>query len=356
MFLRSIKVKRNGFKEYFGSPQKICEQVIADCWNNKKEFFQTSAGHFSEFYCRDFGMCAESLVKLGHRTRVIKTLDYALNIFVKHDKITSTISPKDIPFNFPIEAADSLPFLIHAIKVSNAREIINKYWFFLDKEINHFFLNIFDQNTSLIRKDKFFSSAKDYALRPSPTYSNSLLFMLQQDLAKLKLFNPFHEYDIRSEIWRNLWTGEFFYEDLNKHHAVTGDANIFPFWCGVFSSKEIFASCFTHMQNSHLTKPFPLKYNSSRAKCSKMHLLERFAGDYERDSIFMHISMCFMDVLKKYDKKLFKEYSKTYGQIIKHHKNFLEIYNREGKPFKNFFYITDESMIWASKYLALAKK
>jgi hypothetical protein len=41
--------------------------------------------------------------------------------------------------------------------------------------------------------------------------------------------------------------------------------------------------------------------------------------------------------------------------LIKEHKNFLEVFNRKGKPFKNPFYIADESMLWAAKYLDLVK-
>ena len=180
--------------------------------------------------------------------------------------------------------------------------------------------------------------------------------MLRQDLKKLNLFNPFKNYNIKKAVLKQLWNGSYFYDDLNKSHHIAGDANTFPFWCNLTTSKKRFISCLTHMQNAKLTKPFPLKYNSGRAKCSKMHFLEMFAGDYERDSIFMHISLCFMDVLKKYNKQQFNRHMAQYADLIKKHKNFLEIYNYQGLPFKNLFYITDESMLWASKYLHLKKK
>ena len=37
------------------------------------------------------------------------------------------------------------------------------------------------------------------------------------------------------------------------------------------------------------------------------------------------------------------------------HQTFLEVYNNKGKPFKTYFYMTDEGMLWASMHLFLRK-
>jgi hypothetical protein len=84
--------------------------------------------------------------------------------------------------------------------------------------------------------------------------------------------------------------------------------------------------------------------------------LEFFAGDYERDPIWMHLGLCFLDVVKRYDGKSFSQYLMQYKSLIEKHKNFIEVYDAKGAPFHTKFYHADESMLWVSKYLALKKR
>ena len=137
---------------------------------------------------------------------------------------------------------------------------------------------------------------------------------------------------------------------------MTGDANTFPFWCDVTDSKKVFGLAMESMEKAGLTKPFPLKYTTDPKKIHKMHLIEIFAGDYERDAIWMHLGLCFLDVVKKYDENRFGHYIEQYEKLIKKHKTFLEVYDKKGRPFRTRLYITDESMLWAAKYLHLKKQ
>ena len=38
------------------------------------------------------------------------------------------------------------------------------------------------------------------------------------------------------------------------------------------------------------------------------------------------------------------------------YKTFLEVYNKDGRPYRSLFYYTDEAMSWASLYLILKKR
>ena len=355
MFRRARHVKQHGLKQYKGAPKQVGEQIIDSCWNKKHKYFMVSSGHFNEFYCRDFGMCAEALTKLGYKSKVHQTLDYALSKFSRNKRITTTISPSGRCFDFPYRGADSLPFIIRAIRVSNAKTILKKHEKFLKKEMEYYYSEVFDNKRSLIRTDRHFSSIKDYAKRSSSCYSNCVLAMLKDDLTALKFYNPFKEYDIKKSILHHFWNGDYFYDDTTKTKVITGDANVFPFWCNVVSSKHIFELCMKSMEKAKLTKPFPLKYTTKSEKIHKVHFYEPFAGDYERDTVWIHLGLCFLDTVRRFDKKRFKEYIKQYENLIKKHRNFLEVYDRKGEPFNNFFYFTDDSMLWVSKYLDLKK-
>jgi hypothetical protein len=355
MYRRSRYVSKHGFHEYSGDDAKIAKQIIDSCWNKEKQYFQVSSGHFCEFYSRDFGMCAEALVKLGYKEKVTKTLDYALAKFRRHGRVTTSISPNGICFDFPYYAADSLPFIIRAINVSKAKRLLIEYGDFLVSEIDYYYANVFDNRLSLVKKDRFFSSMKDYSRRRSACYDNCMLSMLKDDLQELGFYNPFEDYDIKKSILHHLWNGHYFYDDIERQRVVTGDANVFPFWCGVVKSAHLFRLCMESMEKAGLTKPFPLKYTTKPDKIHRMHSLELFAGDYERDSIWMHLGLCFLDVVKKYDRPILSKFMKQYGSIIKKNHNFLEVYDAKGEPFKTRFYQSDESMLWVSKYLALKK-
>jgi len=39
--------------------------------------------------------------------------------------------------------------------------------------------------------------------------------------------------------------------------------------------------------------------------------------------------------------------------LIETNRNFLELFDNKGKPFKSKFYHADESMLWAANYLTL---
>jgi hypothetical protein len=138
MFFRALRVKFRGFKRYSGNAEEICKNIIDDCWNGS--YFQTSTGHFNYFWTRDFGWCVEALVKLGYREKCIKTLDYALGIFAKHERITTTITPNKKPFNFPNKyAPESLPYIVYSLVITKAK-LVKKYEDFLNQEIKRYLI------------------------------------------------------------------------------------------------------------------------------------------------------------------------------------------------------------------------
>ena len=354
MLGRVRQVKKYGFHRYTGDAQAICEQIVHDCWNG--EFFQTSTGHFSEFWTRDFGMCVEALIKLGWKKEVNTTLEYAMTRFAAAEKITTNIPKGGKPADFPNFAADSLPFFIHSLRLAGAKGLVREYRAFLEKEIARYASLVFDPSTSLVRSDRSFSSMKDLAKRKSSTYDNSMLVMLSKDLTALRLSNPFAKYDIAKAMQTQLWNGRFFEEDMRKTGIVTGDANTFPFWCGAFSDKNMAQSCIKQIRKHGLDQPFPLKYTVESRRISRMILIEPLTFGYERDAVWMHLGLCYMDVAQRYDKRLFQEYVDKLAVIIEKHKTFLEVFGPDGQPFRTPFYVSDEGMLWAAKWLRIVKR
>ncbi len=357
MFLRSLKVRKNGFHKYTGSAKEIAQKIVDDCWNGK--YYQTSTGHFSQFWTRDFGFCAESLVKLGYRSRVIKTLDYALDKFQRYGRITTTISQSGKPYDFPTYSADSLPLLVHALVVSDAKELFKKYNKFLIDQLQYYIEKVFDPITSLVKENVHFSSIKDYAVRSSSTYDNSMLAMLKHDMMGFGSYNPLKSFEIELAIKKNLWNGKYFYDDLSRKKHVTGDANIFPFWCNVFKTldtKDMLRLCIESIEENLLDDPFPLKYFSLTDGEHKMLSIHFLVKDYETNSIWLHMGLIYLQILKKHDIEKYHKHIKRITSLIEEHGTLLEVFRSDGSIFMTPFYISDEGMLWAAIYLNLLEK
>ncbi|MBU1598317.1 MAG: hypothetical protein KKE98_07790 [Nanoarchaeota archaeon] len=354
IFSRRIKVFFKGINKYSGDDKEICTQIIEDCYNKENNYFMVSNGHFSEFYARDFGWCTEALLNLGYRKQVLSTLDYALRIFKKYGRITQSISPNGIPFTFPNRySPDALAFLVHSLRLAKADDLIKKYKSFLNNEIKIYFDIVIDKSSGLVRLDRHFSSMKDYSIRKSSCYDNVMTGMLANDITQLNLYNPFKKFNYKKLLMDNFWTGNYFLDDLSGNKYISGDANVFPFWSGLIKDKKIIAKALAGVRKAGLDNPFPLKYTAKRYKEQKMLAKEFFAGNYERDSIWAHMGLPYIKVVSTINKSLAKKYLDQYKKQILKHKNFLEVYDSKGEPFKTIFYYTDESMLWCANYLYL---
>jgi len=298
IFKRSVKVRFRGIRKYNGNARQILRQVINDCWNSR--FFQASSGHFPYFYIRDFGISAKALLNLGYRHKVIKTLEFALDVYSRNNKITTTVYNGSV-LDFPYYTPESVAYLLHSIRLADAKELLLKHRFFLEREIRKAFFNSFDADTGLIKKNAYFSSMKDNALRISSLYNNSMIAMLSNDIDYSGLHNPFKSYNFKKIIKDNFWTGNYFLDDLSGLDYIAGDANVFPYWTGLFDSRKMIKLSFDAIQQDDLDKPFPLKY--TKEKVGEYLFLESIlVPNYEGNTIWTNLGQCFIDVVKKVDK------------------------------------------------------
>ena len=349
IFKRSLYVKKHGVKKYNGSADAICKQIVKDCWNER--YFQVSTGHFCEFYIRDFGICIDSLLRLGYKKEIKQTLAYAMEIYSKQ-RLKTTITPRGKAVDIFMYSPDSLAFLIRSLRVAGAKDLILKYRDFLIKEIDKFHKLVVDKKTGLVREDRYFGGMKDEAKRRSSCYDNIMAAMLNNELNKLKLYNPLKKYNFKKNIKHMFWNGKYFIDDLRgSKEIVTGDANVFPFWTGVFTDKKMLKKAVEAMQSNKLDKPFPLKYSSKDS--GEMIFIEKFVPNYERNMCWMHMGSLYVQLVKQINKKKAHEYKLKYKKIIEKHHNFLELFNPDGTPFESKFYYADEGMLWAGNYLRL---
>ncbi len=348
MLKRRVLFMRRGFKEYEGSAQEICQKIVDDCWSGT--YYKTSTGHFSAFYTRDFGMCVPALLFLKQHERVHKTLTWVLQQFKKHEKITTSITAAGEVFDFPTIAPDSLAFLVFALVKSKAKNLITLYQEFLNQEIQRYYTTCVE-STGLPKLEQF-SSIKDHAIRERSCYDTTMFGWLAKLLKEAHLANPFAQHNYPEILLKNYWVKDHFIDDLSGIDTISSDANMFPFWCEIIQDKQKLTKALQALQQEYLDTPFPAQYTSTPPP-HRWIKTAKLAPNYEGTTIWPHLGMIYLDLLKNVDKKRFHVLLHTYKEAVEKHKTFLELFNKNGTPYKTTFYVSDEGMLWASMYLFL---
>lgn len=349
-FLNSTRRKIQGTHRFDGTAKQICEQIVNKCWNGT--YFQNSLGNYKEFWTRDFGLSTQSLLKLGHKQKVHSTLKYALEKFSRQGEIKTTITPNGKAFSFPkLYSPDSTALFFRSLRLSNAKDLINEHYDFLQNEVDKFFKLTLDPTTNLVFANKRFSSMRDYSIRSSSCYDNCTAELLAKEAKQLGFKHENFEEDFAKTIKEKFWTGTHFADDLNSTE-ITGDANIFPFWTGIFDNKKMLKTTIKTIRKNNLDKPLSLKYTSSKTK-EKTHWANIFVPNWEQNYSWTNMAPIYMQLAGTIDKKYAKEQLNAYKQLIERDGTLFELYNDNKKPFKNAFYFADEGMLWAANFETL---
>ena len=332
-FIASVKQKIKGPTRYKGNAEEICRRIVKNCWNGR--YFQTSTHHYREFWARDFGYCAESLVKLGYLKEVRQTLAYALEKYLKTG-IKTTISREGKPFSFPnVYSPDSVALILHALRIANDKELIKKYKTFLQEEVDAF-SNIVLENGK-VRRHTQFSGMRDYAIRDSSCYDHCMAILLARESKKLGFKFTYSEKELVKTL-SDYWAG--YYCDDRTSLEPSGDANTLPYWLGV--GKDFNKSL------KAMSGGLPLSYNSS----PKMIAEEFFVPNWEKQAVWPFLGFLWMRAVKRYKPLLAKQYNTDYATIIEKYGTLYEVYMND-KPYKSLFYHADEGMLWAAMYITM---
>ncbi|MFT4282916.1 MAG: hypothetical protein ACMXX6_00645 [Candidatus Woesearchaeota archaeon] len=340
----------NRFKkrEIEGDIEFISRSIISRCF---KDYFMVSDGHFNQFYARDFGMCIDSLISLGYKKEVKKTLEYALNIYEKEDKITTHITPRGKAVDFPYYSPESLSYVVYCLARLQDKGLIKKYKDFILKKVGEVKNHI--DKEGLLRKDMYYSSMKDHSKRKSSCYNNSMLGFLKINLEKIGFKTHMSDYDYEKLLKKYFWKKTHFIDDLSGSNIISGDANTYPYWTGVIKSKSMFKKSLKSIKKDVLDSPFALKYTKEKLK--NHNIAGYLVPNYEGNTIWVHLGMNYLEVLEKFDEKELKRHLKIYEKLILKYKTFLEVYSCDGFPFKSLFYRSEKNMIWVSIFLKLYK-
>ncbi len=350
--LRMFTRAHTPFHRHTGNSQKIALAIIRSCFNGT--YFQVSSGHFTDFYVRDFGMCVEALINTGYEKEVQQTIDWIFRCYT--NKITPIITSKGKPIEyFHKISSDSVPFLLHILQIAKRHDIIDSKKMFLESEIKRYVTEIVNPKTHLVI-NKPINSIKDHYKRTSSCYDTCMVGWSISLAKELGLYHSLSNVNYSQILKKHYWKGSYFVDDLSKDTLISADANIFPYYCGIITDKTYFLKSYKTLKALELEKPFPIQYTAIRQKHKELFLPSVFAPNYEGTTIWIHLGLCFLQVVQKYVPKDAKEYLTQYTRLIQKEKNFLEVFTKNGKPYTSFWYKSDENMLWVSMYVWLLKK
>ena len=323
MFSRHMKVKGKNFTRLGRSDEEIGLKTIDRLWNG--HYFKTSLGHYPGFYARDFGMTIDALMKLGHRKKIIQTLNYALSRYEKAGEIKTFINVKGKPVNFPnVYSPDSVAYMLRSVRVSKDKKLIERYKPFLQKEVYRFYNLAIQKITGEIKRKIHFGGMRDHSKRDSSCYDNVMAAVVSREADLLGLDNPLNRFDYKKILEEKFWTGNFFRDDQSSN-TLSADANIYPFWLDIIKDKKKLVKTIISIKNANLDKPFPIKYVSRKSRKGETIMAEKLVEDWEADAIWPMSALPYIDIVSKVDKKLARKHLDQYKRLMEKYGTFLEV-------------------------------
>jgi hypothetical protein len=350
---RQLHARYFGTIERFdGDAEQISNQIVERCWND--DYYMTSIGHFTQFFVRDFGTVAESLVKIGQKQRVIHTLRWALLNYRRAGVVTTCIDKKGHCFNAPMHAVDSLPWLLHCIVVSNYDLNIAERNF-LEHQLVLYRKKYLDTSGHL--RPMKFAEMRDAVVYDRSAYAVALVGRLAYCVERLGLRHfphPLQKY--QEELITRYWNGQYFNAD-RMTDAFSAECALMPFFLGVIIDNALFDATSQYIIDDEHDDPCGLIYTKQE---SAFHyhwwMSAPFMPHYEGESLWSWHGLFYLHTLRRYaDKSFMSQRQKFATHTIVAHKTFPEMLNSDGSWYYAPIYRGDPGMVWAALYVDLAR-
>ena len=355
------QIRRIRPRQYHGSPEAICRQIVEACYDSKKKYFRTSAQTYPELWSRDFGRCVPALIHTGYRDEVVNSYLFAFRAYQRAGRYELTVLPSGSLYNFPFGSysPDGFAFFLYGLCALNEPGLVADNKHFLNREAARFFRTVVAPRNGTVKENIHFSEAQDYLRRSSSCYSTCCCFIVQQALNKLGLDNPLASYNY-SEILKHRYfnpEGHFFYDDMHRRNYISGDANILPFWSGMVS-KPGFADIMNvleKMDESELNSPYPSRYRNGTEKLPSLRL-DR-VNPWQTDSVWTCLGLHLLEMLYIYHRERFQSELNKICELVSRLRCFPEVIHHRTKNLYQYpLYVSETSMLWAANLLNLLQE
>jgi hypothetical protein len=341
-----------GPTRFRGSASDICRQAVEACWTGS--YLAASGGHFRQFWTRDLGFAAPSLLGLGQGDRVRASLAWALDAWARSGHVTTTIFAGRRPRDVWTLGVDSLPLLLATLRIAGAEELLLRHGAWLQRDLDAYLETVVDTATGLVRDDRHLSTHRDTVRTRSNTYANAMLVLLDDALAATQWFDRISPTDVRERFLERSWAGDRMV-DRPDTREVTGDAAVVPFVFGV-APDELLAPALAAARDAGLTDPLPLRYAADRRADDEDPLQRRLVPDYQGTAIWTSLGAWYLQLLWRVDARAAGSLAAAYARRIEADGTVWEVFDGRAaspedlRPYRGrgSLFVADEAMLWAA--------
>ena len=381
----SARIQRalRGHKRYRGSAEEILRGGLEDCWSGA--YLTASPGTYKQFWTRDTGFAAPSLVRLGGPwpERLLSTLEWALGVWTTLDRaarawhgrrgpqahVTTTISPV---VRWPVDifdyGVDSLPLLLHSLQVLTrstneavvvrAGGLAREHAEWIAGEVGHFVDRVIDPATGLVRSDRHYSAHRDTFRNGSTAYANAMVALLGRVVAETGwgpdlLSRHFTDGD-GSLDWglllrRHFWLHDRFRDRLGTDET-SGEANVWPFHLGLVEDDDLLAAALKTLRRGGYAAPFPLRFDVAHRSDGQLWAFRLWSSDYQTTTSWTSLGSIYLSLLRRIDPGAAHAELDRMRALIERDGTYWEVIDGAGRPWrsKSRLSISDVSMLWGA--------
>ena len=361
-----------GHRRHEGTAEDILRAGLEDCWSG--EYLTASPGHYRQFWTRDAGFAAPSLVRLGGPwpNRLVSSLAWAIRVWRdRRSHVTTTINPllrwpADI-FDYGV---DSLPLLLaslHALASSRdieiaerGRALADEHRAWISAEVEHFVDVVVDPATGLVRTDRAFSAHRDTFRNGSTAYANAMVALLGRVVVETgwapdllsRHFGAAHD----SPDWglllrRHFWLGDRFRDRLGTDET-SGEANVWPFHLGLMDDPgdAMLTAALETLRREGFTEPYPLRFEASHRADELLLVYRLWSADYQTTTTWTSLGSIYLALLRRVAPAAAHTELDRMRQLIERDGTFWEVLDSSGRPWRSRsrLSVSDVSMLWGA--------
>jgi hypothetical protein len=371
LHVASARVRRAlfGHRRYRGSAEDILLAGLEDCWSGT--YLTASPATYRQFWMRDTGFAARSLVRLGGPwpDRLLSSLGWAISTWRdRRAHVTTTIGPF---LRWPVDifdyGVDSLPLLLASLRAlgeaddatvrARADALVREHAGWIAAEVEHFVELVVEPSTGLVRSDRTFSAHRDTFRNGSTAYANTMVPLLARTVAETgwgpDLLSP-HFFANGTPDWgallqRHFWLGDRFRDRLGSDDT-SGEANVLPFFTGVIRDRAMETAALGTLRREGYTTPYPLRFDVTPHTERLLPVFRVWSADYQTTTSWTSLGSMYLALLGEIDPAAARVELDRMRALIERDGTFWEVLDGSGRPWRSAsrLAISDEAMLWGA--------
>ena len=364
-----------GHPRHPGTAEDILRAGLEACWSG--EYLTASPGHYRQFWTRDTGFAAPSLVRLGGQwpDRLLSSLAWAMGVWRdRRSHVTTTINPL---LRWPVDifdyGVDSLPLLLaslHALASSRdpaiagrTSALVEEHRAWISAEVEHFVDVAVDPATGLVRSDRAFSAHRDTFRNGSTAYANAMVALLGRVVVETGWAPDLLSHHFAGEgqgadwgllLRRHFWLGDRFRDRLGTDET-SGEANVWPFHLGLIDDEGdgMLKAALETLRREGFTAPYPLRFEASHRADGLLILYRLWSADYQTTTTWTSLGSVYLALLRRVDPAAARVELDRMRALIERDGTFWEVLDSTGRPWRSRsrLSVSDVSMLWGATLL-----